>query len=69
MSRRDNEPAYDLGRAAAYFVMSNYSVATGQTPTNRQADGAQGRFREEFAADQDFARMGQRGRSECMSRW
>ena len=59
---RDHEPANDVGRAAAYFVMVNYFAATGQEPTDDQADGAQAIFRAGLALSPGFTRMGNRDR-------
>lgn len=59
---KDREPANDLGRAAAYFVMLNYFAATGQEPTDAQADGAQAIFRAGLAESKGFAAMSDRDR-------
>jgi hypothetical protein len=44
-TRKDHEDPYDVGRAAAYFVMTNYAVVAGREPSDQQADGAQKKFR------------------------
>ena len=59
---KDNEPANDLGRAAAYFVMVNYAAATGRTPTSAQADGAQAILRAGLAASTKLAATNDRER-------
>jgi hypothetical protein len=61
-ARRDREPSYDVGRAAAFFVMVNYYAATGREPNDAQADGAQAIFRAGLAENDGFARMADRDR-------
>jgi hypothetical protein len=61
-ARKDREPSYDVGRAAAFFVMVNYYAATGREPTDAQADGAQAIFRSMLADNDTFARMPDRDR-------
>jgi hypothetical protein len=61
-ARRDREPSYDVGRAAAFFVMVNYFAATGREPTDAQADGAQATFRAGLSESRPFAAMDDRAR-------
>jgi hypothetical protein len=61
-ARRDREPSYDVGRAAAFFVMVNYFAATGREPTDAQADGAQAIFRAGLAESRPFAQMNDEAR-------
>ncbi len=61
-ARQDREPANDVGRAAAFFVMVNYYAASGREPTDAQADGAQAIFRAGLTANPGFARIGDRDR-------
>jgi hypothetical protein len=63
-ARKDGEPANDVGRAAAFFVMVNYFAATGKEPTDVQADGAQAIFRAGLAENEGFARMPDRDRQK-----
>jgi hypothetical protein len=44
-TRKEHEDPYDVGRAGAYFVMTNYAVVAGREPSDQQADGAQKKFR------------------------
>jgi hypothetical protein len=55
--RRDQEPANDVGRAAAYFVVLNYFAATGEEPDDAQADAVQRQMRALLADSDGFARM------------
>jgi hypothetical protein len=61
-ARKDREPSYDVGRAAAFFVMVNYYAATGREPNDAQADGAQAIFRAGLAESEGFARLADRDR-------
>lgn len=61
-AHKDREPSYDVGRAAAFFVMVNYYAATGREPTDAQADGAQAIFRAGLADNEGFAGMADRDR-------
>jgi hypothetical protein len=61
-ARKDGEPSYDVGRAAAFFVLSNYAVASGRELTDEQGDGAQAKFRAGLAGDEGFAKMSDRDR-------
>ena len=61
-ARKDREPSYDVGRAAAFFVMVNYFAATRHEPNDAQADGAQAIFRSGLAESDTFARMNDRDR-------
>jgi hypothetical protein len=61
-ARKDREPSYDVGRAAAYFVMMNYAVASGREVTDQQADGAQAKFRAGLAENAGFQQMANSGR-------
>jgi len=63
-ARRDREPSYDVGRAAAFFVMVNYFAATLREPNDAQADGAQATFRAGLAESDTFARMNDRDRQK-----
>ena len=56
-AKKDREPSYDVGRAAAYFVMMNYAVASGREVTDQQADGAQAKFRAGLAENAGFQQM------------
>ena len=61
-ARKDREPSYDVGRAAAYFVMMNYAVASGAELTDQQADGAQAKFRAGLAENASFQQTTDRER-------
>jgi hypothetical protein len=63
-AKTDKEPSYDVGRAAAFFVLSNYAVATGSELNDPQADGAQAQFRAGLAGNTGFAKMDDRGRQQ-----
>ena len=58
----DREPSYDVGRAAAYFVMMNYAVASGREVTDQQADGAQAKLCAGLAENAGFQQMADRER-------
>ena len=61
-AKKDREPSYDVGRAAAYFVIMNYAVASGREPTDQQADGAQAKFRAGLAENASFQQTTDRDR-------
>lgn len=61
-ARKDRKPSNDVARAAAFFVMVNYFAATGNEPTDAQADGADAVFRAGLAESEAFARLGDRDR-------
>jgi hypothetical protein len=61
-AKKDREPSHDVARAAAFFVLANYAVATGTELTDEQAEGTQSRFRAGLADNAGFARMSDRDR-------
>lgn len=59
----DKEPR-NLARAAAFFIMANYIVATGKTPSESQADGLQKALQSNLLANAPFQAKTARQRQE-----
>jgi hypothetical protein len=58
---REAGQSYELSRAAAFFTMANYAVATGLEPTENQTKGAGTQFRAAFSGSAGFRKMTNRG--------
>ena len=56
-AKTDRADRYDLGRAAAFFVLVNYVAATGKEANDAQANETEKKFRTTLASSNAFAKM------------